>query len=260
MGRKALKPLQQRLAIGIEYDGTAYNGWQSQPHAPSIQDTLNEALSAVADGPVECAGAGRTDSGVHATGQVAHFDTEATRSNRSWLLGINSNLPDDVSVLWVQTVGDDFHARFSARSRSYRYIILNREVRSALQRHRAWWFRHELDLDNMQAGADLLSGQHDFTSFRAASCQSKSAVRTITDLRVTRAEDYIHIDCTADAFLHHMVRNIVGSLVRVGQGDEPVAWIQQILDSRDRKHMGLTAPAAGLTLTAVDYPAEILPR
>jgi tRNA pseudouridine38-40 synthase len=196
---------------------------------------------------------------VHATGQVAHFDTGAKRSNRSWLRGINSNLPDDINALWVYTVGDNFHARFSARSRSYRYVILNCEIRSALQRHRVWWFRHELDITFMQAGADLLAGQHDFTSFRAASCQSKSPVRTVTELRVTRVEEHIHIDCTADAFLHHMVRNIVGSLVRVGQGDEPVAWIQQILDSRDRKHMGLTAPAAGLTLTAVEYPEEIYP-
>ncbi|MDP6695913.1 MAG: tRNA pseudouridine(38-40) synthase TruA [Gammaproteobacteria bacterium] len=246
--------------MGIEYDGTAYNGWQSQPHAPSIQDTLNEALCIVADEPVECTGAGRTDSGVHATGQVAHFDTRATRNNRSWLLGLNSNLPDDISVLWVQNVGEDFHARFSAISRSYRYVILNREVRSALQRNRVWWYRHKLDLNAMQAGSELLAGQHDFASFRAASCQSKSPVRTITELRVTRVDEHIHIDCAADAFLHHMVRNIVGSLVRVGQGDEPVAWIQEILEARDRKHMGLTAPAAGLTLTAVDYPAELLSR
>jgi len=249
-----------RLAIGIEYDGTAYNGWQIQPHAPSIQQSLNEAITVVANEPVECVGAGRTDTGVHASGQVAHFDTAAQRPERSWLLGINSNLPDDISVNWVAAVSPDFHARFSARSRSYRYVILNRSVRSALQRHRCWLHLQPLDESLMQRAADQLLGEHDFTSFRASSCQASSAVRTMTELKVRRDGDYLTIDCSANAFLHHMVRNLVGSLARIGSGVEPVEWISEVLEARDRRVSGMTAPAAGLTLTAVGYPDFTLPQ
>jgi tRNA pseudouridine38-40 synthase len=254
-----LKRPQQRFAVGIEYDGTAYSGWQSQPHAPSIQDSLNEALSSVAAESVKCTGAGRTDSGVHASGQVAHFDTHAKRPARSWLLGLNSNLPDDINAQWVKPVGDDFHARFSAVSRCYRYVILNRDVRSALHRNRVWWVYHKLDCESMQQAAHCMLGKHDFTSFRASSCQSHSPVRTISVLTVEADGDYIYINCQADAFLHHMVRNIVGSLVRVGQGEEQVDWIKQILAACDRKLSGITAPACGLSLTGVDYPPELLP-
>lgn len=243
-----------RFAIGVEYDGSAYNGWQIQPHAPSIQQSLNEALSAVADAPLECTGAGRTDTGVHATGQVAHFETSAKRSLRSWLLGINSNLPADISVLWIAPVEGDFHARFSAISRAYRYVILNRPVRSALERDRCWWVRQPLRHERMQAAAAYLLGENDFSSFRAAACQSHSAVRTISQLDVERDGDHIVVECAANAFLHHMVRNIMGSLVRVGRGDEEAGWVKQVLDSRDRKLSGMTAPAAGLTLTSVGYP------
>lgn len=257
---QAAAALSCRLAIGIEYDGTAYNGWQIQPHAPSVQQYLNEAISAVAAEPIECVGAGRTDTGVHATGQVAHFDTRARRRARSWLLGINSNLPADINVTWVADVNEDFHARFSARSRSYRYVILNRPVRSALLRHRAWWVLKPLDEQRMQQAAESLLGEHDFSSFRAAACQAGSPVRTITELRVSREQAFIYVDCSANAFLHHMVRNLVGSLARVGCGDEGVDWIAEVLAARDRKVSGITAPAAGLTLTAVGYPDFALPQ
>ena len=249
----------QRIAAGVEYDGSAYNGWQYQPHAPSIQEELNRAVSVVADATVECTGAGRTDSGVHATGQVLHFDAPVERSVRSWLLGINTNLPDDINLLWVQPVSDEFHARFSAVSRSYRYTILNRQVRSALQRDRVWWMYRSLDHERMHLAAQQLLGKHDFTSFRASACQSHSPVRTMTNIAVRREEDHIYIDCSANAFLHHMVRNIVGSLVKIGLGEAPVEWLGEVLEDRDRNVSGITSPATGLVLTRVDYPASLLP-
>jgi tRNA pseudouridine38-40 synthase len=249
---------RQRFAVGIEYDGSAYHGWQIQPHAASIQQCLNEALSVVADSSIECTGAGRTDTGVHASAQVAHFDTSAQRSLRSWLLGVNSNLPDAISVQWVAPVTADFHARFSALARSYRYVILNRPARPAIERQYVWWMNQPLDHERMAESAADLVGEFDFTSFRASSCQSHSAVRTLTDLSIRRYGYYIYIDCRANAFLHHMVRNIVGSLVRVGKQEEEVSWIRQILESQDRKVSGMTAPAAGLTLTRVEYPTGAL--
>lgn len=249
----------QRLAIGIEYDGTAYNGWQIQPHAPSIQESLNNAVSVVADAPVEVVGAGRTDTGVHATAQVAHFDTGAVRSERSWLLGINSNLPPDISIHWVARVPAEFHARFAARSRSYRYLILNTPVRSALYRHRAWWVLKPLDAQRMHEAAQVLLGEHDFSSFRAAACQASSPVRTMTAIDVQRYGDIIAIDCSANAFLHHMVRNLAGSLMRIGSGEAESGWLAEILAAKDRTVSGMTAPAGGLTLTAVDYPDFRLP-
>jgi len=244
----------QRFAIGIEYDGSAYNGWQIQPHAPSIQQCLNEALSVVADASITCTGAGRTDTGVHATGQVAHFDSSAQRSTRSWMMGTNANLPPDISVCWVKPVPIDFHARFSAIARSYRYVIFNRPVRSALERLYAGWVYQPLDHERMAAAAADLVGEFDFTSFRASSCQSHSAVRTLSDLRVSREGDHVYIECRANAFLHHMVRNIVGSLVRVGKHEEEISWIREIREARDRKVSGMTAPAVGLTLTGVEFP------
>jgi tRNA pseudouridine38-40 synthase len=252
LSQQAISP--QRYAIGIEYDGAAFNGWQIQPHAPSVQQALNESLSSVANAPLVCTGAGRTDTGVHASSQIAHFDTTAVRPLRSWLLGLNSNLPDEVSVFWIARVEADFHARFSALSRSYRYVIFNRPVRSALERTSAWWVYQPLDHQLMQQAAACLSGEHDFSSFRASSCQAHSAVRTLQHLTVERDGDFIYIECRANAFLHHMVRNLVGSLVRVGRGEEPVDWIAQILAARDRRMSGITAPACGLTLTGVEYP------
>jgi tRNA pseudouridine38-40 synthase len=246
----------RRLAIGIEYDGTNYNGWQNQSHAPSIQASLNKALSYVADETIACIGAGRTDSGVHAAGQVAHFDTRADRNPRSWLLGINSNLADDINVLWVKPVANEFHARYSAVSRSYRYVILNRPVRSALSRLGAWWVREPLDIETMSVAARYLVGTHDFSSFRASGCQAKSPVRELRRLEIRGFDQWINVECEANAFLHHMVRNIMGSLVRVGRGEAEPEWIQTLLEARDRRLADITAPAAGLILEHVGYSPE----
>lgn len=242
-----------RVALGVEYDGTAYCGWQLQPHAPSIQQCLNDAISLVANERVDCVGAGRTDTGVHASGQVAHFDAEAERSRRSWLLGINSNLPDDISVINVWPVPGDFHARYSAVGRAYRYVILNRAVRSALHRDRAWWVHRPLDVAAMADAGRRLIGAHDFSAFRAAECQARSAVRDLRRLDVSGHGERIVIDCEANAFLHHMVRNIVGSLVRIGRAEADAAWLESLLRQRDRRLAGVTAPACGLTLTRVSY-------
>jgi len=249
---------QRRIALGIEYDGTAYHGWQKQPHASSIQTELNRAIGAVANEAIECVGAGRTDAGVHATGQVAHFDTRAVRSRRSWLLGINSRLPADINVRWVTPVAADFHARFSARYRAYHYRLLNRPVRSALLRNRAWWVHAPLDAERMHSAAQVLVGQHDFSSFRASACQAHTPVRTLTAITIDRSGERIDLHCRADAFLHHMVRNLVGSLVRVGVGVEPPNWIAEVLAACDRRVAGPTAPAAGLTLTGAEYPEAML--
>lgn len=252
-------PVRQRIALGVEYDGTHYHGWQIQPHASSIQAELNKAVASVADAPVEVVGAGRTDTGVHASGQVAHFDSAAERSRRSWLLGINTRLPRDICVTWVEPVSADFHARFSAVYRSYRYVILNQPVRSALERDRVWWLHQELNAGAMHEAARVLLGTHDFSCFRAAACQAHTPVRTITDLRVYRDGACVIIECRANAFLHHMVRNLVGTLVRVGKGEATGDWVAAVLASRDRRRAGMTAPASGLTLTGVEYPPELLP-
>ena len=224
-----------------------------------MQAELNAAISQVADAKVECIGAGRTDTGVHATAQVAHFDTTAVRSDRSWLLGINTYLPTDISVRWAYPVTAEFHARFSALYRRYRYVILNTPVRSALQRDRAWWLRDELDVDLMQAAAQQLVGTHDFSCFRASACQAHTPVRTLTDVQVYRRGPFVYLECRANAFLHHMVRNLVGSLVRVANGVEQPQWIAELLAAKDRTRAGITAPPTGLTLTGVEYPPELLP-
>ncbi len=247
---------QRRLVLGVEYDGTHYNGWQYQPHAPSIQERLNAAICAVADHEISCIGSGRTDTGVHARGQVVHFDTRAKRSARGWLMGINSNLPGDINALWIKELDDQFHARYSAIKRSYRYTILNRPVRSSLARHRAWWVYQALDVDSMVTGAACLVGLHDFSSFRASGCQAHSPVRHVMAIEVKRRNDWITIDIEANAFLHHMVRNLAGTLVDIGRGEQPVEWMSALLEARDRKLAGITAPAAGLVLTRIQYPAH----
>lgn len=244
-----------RVALGIEYDGTSYNGWQRQKTGLGVQQRVEEALGVVANHPVEVICAGRTDTGVHATDQVVHFDTDSERSERGWLLGANTNLPDDINVSWVALVADDFHARFSATSRSYRYLILNRLQRSALHRHRAWWVYEPLDAERMHAAAQRLLGEHDFSAFRAAGCQANTAVRNMTHISVSREGDWITLDVTANAFLQHMVRNITGTVATVGLGEERVEWITEVLESRDRKAGGIAAPAHGLTLAGVEYPA-----
>jgi tRNA pseudouridine38-40 synthase len=243
-----------RIAIGIEYDGTAYNGWQRQKTGIGVQQRVEEAIAAVADEPVEVVCAGRTDTGVHATGQVAHFDTSSHRSKRGWLLGANSLLPDDIVVTRVDAVSDDFHARYTATARRYRYRILNRLVRSALERHRAWWVHQPLDADRMQAAATTLIGEHDFSAFRAAGCQASSPNREIRSFEVTRQGDLLHLDVVANAFLQHMVRNLTGTLVAIGSGERPVGWAAEVLGSRDRREAGVAAPPHGLTLVEVYYP------
>ena len=245
-----------RIALGIEYDGTSYNGWQRQKTGLGVQQRLEEALSLVANEQVEVTCAGRTDTGVHASGQVVHFDTSAERSERGWLLGANSNLPPDISVTWVKTVGDDFHARFSAVSRSYQYLILNRLQRSALHRERAWWVHQPLDEQRMHAAAQALLGEHDFSAFRAAGCQASSAVRDLAKIAVTRSGRWVTLDVTANAFLMHMVRNITGTLAVIGRGEASVEWLAEVLESRDRTAAGVAAPPHGLTLVDVAYPAS----
>ena len=243
-----------RIALGIEYDGTSYNGWQRQKSGLGVQQRLEEALSLVADEDIEVTCAGRTDTGVHASGQVVHFDTLAGRSDHGWLLGTNSNLPDDISVSWVRCVDEEFHARFSAIGRSYRYLILNRLQRSALHRRRAWWVHQPLDEARMNEAAQRLVGEHDFSAFRAAGCQAGSTTREITKIAVSRDGDWITLYVSANAFLMHMVRNITGTLAAIGQGEAPVEWITEVLESGDRTVGGVTAPPHGLTLVAVAYP------
>lgn len=245
-----------RIAMGIEYDGTAYNGWQRQKTGTGIQAVLEAALATVADQPVETVCAGRTDAGVHAAGQVVHFDTNASRCERGWLLGANSNLPDDVNVGWVASVDDVFHARYSATARTYRYLILNRPVRSALARHRAWWLYQPLDIDLMREAAGRLLGKHDFSAFRAAGCQASTPIRELMDIDIERHGDWIGITVTANAFLQHMVRNITGLLAAIGSGERPASSAAEVLRSRDRTSGGVAAPAHGLMLLRVDYPPQ----
>ena len=242
-----------RIALGVEYDGTGYVGWQRQRSRVGVQQRLEDAIAAVADERVDAICAGRTDAGVHATGQVAHFDTRAERTPRGWLLGINSNLPDDINATWVAPVADDFHARYSALARSYRYVILNRLVRSALYRRRAWWVHEVLDESAMQAAGEALIGEHDFSAFRAAGCQSTTAVREVTRLTVDRRGHWVILDITANAFLQHMVRNITGTLVAIGRGEASPERTAEILAGRDRRAAGVAAPPHGLTLMRVDY-------
>lgn len=246
----------QRIAICVEYDGTRYAGWQRQAGLPSLQATVERALTAVAGRPVAVTCGGRTDAGVHALGQVAHFDTPVLRQPRGWTLGANSGLPPDVAVLWAHPVTDDFHARYSALARSYRYLILNRPSRPALGRYRVCWVHRPLDADAMHEAAQCLAGEHDFSAFRAAECQSRTPVRRLDRLAVQREGDLIAFDVTGNAFLHHMVRNIAGTLIAVGQGDRPAAWVAEALAGRDRRAAGITAPAAGLYLVSIDYPPE----
>jgi len=250
-----------RIAIGIEYDGGNYVGWQRQRSGVGVQDCIEKAIAVVADEPVETICAGRTDTGVHATGQVAHFDTTAERSERSWILGINSNLPDDINVTFAKNVSGDFHARFSAELRTYHYLILNRVIRSSLHRNRAWWVYEALDEQSMLAAAQHLLGKHDFSAFRAAGCQAPTPVRTISVLDVARCDDWIEVTVSANAFLQHMVRNIIGTLTKVGRGDKRPDWARSVLENRNRQEAGIAAPPHGLTFVGVDYPESLgLPR
>lgn len=246
---------RQRIALGVEYDGTGFRGWQVQAGGlRTVQACLETALSRVADRPVTVHCAGRTDAGVHALEQVVHFDTQAQRSMRAWILGSNANLPDDVNVLWAVPVPPDFHARFSAAARHYRYLILARATRSALQRARAVWTHRPLNLGPMREAAATLVGEHDFSSFRALGCQAKSPVRRVHYLDLERSGDLIEVRIGANGFLHHMVRNIVGVLMAIGRGDAAISWTGQLLALRDRACGGVTAPPHGLYLAGVTYP------
>ncbi|MDG4563377.1 MAG: tRNA pseudouridine(38-40) synthase TruA [Candidatus Competibacter sp.] len=244
-----------RVALGIQYDGVGFRGWQAQPAGVrTVQASLERALAKVADHPVGLTCAGRTDAGVHAVGQVAHFDTRAIRSTRAWVRGGNAHLPPDLSLSWACEVPDDFHARFSATARRYRYLIYNHSQRSALWRGRAVWHYRPLDVARMHAAGQMLIGKHDFNAFRAAECQARHPIREILELVVWRQGDGVLLEIEANAFLHHMVRNIVGVLLAIGVGDRPIEWVAEVLESRDRTQAGVTAPAEGLYLLAVRYP------
>jgi tRNA pseudouridine38-40 synthase len=245
-----------RYAIGLEYDGSAFLGWQAQLQEPTVQACVEAALSKVADEDIRAVCCGRTDTGVHALCQVAHFDTRSVRTERSWLLGANSFLPQGVCLLWIREVDADFHARFSAFARSYRYRVANRWARLALDAARKTWWRKPLDADLMHQAAQCLLGAHDFSAFRAASCQARHALREIHEISVRRIGNEVQIDVTANGFLYHMVRNIAGSLLLIGSKEQEVGWLQQILDGRDRTLAAPTATASGLYFVGARYPAE----
>ena len=245
-----------RYALGIEYDGSGFQGWQRLKHGPSVQGAVEQALGFVCDHPVEVTCAGRTDAGVHAAEQVIHFDTDAARTPFALRQGGNTRLPHAVAILWCQPVAGDFHARFAARARRYRYTILNRTVRPALLRDHLTWERQPLDADAMHRAAQALRGEHDFGAFRSVQCQAPHAVRDLHDIRVWREDDRVVMEVQANAFLHHMVRNIVGSLLPVGRGERPEAWVGELLAGRDRIVAGPTASAAGLVFLGPRYPPE----
>jgi tRNA pseudouridine38-40 synthase len=246
-----------RWCAGVEYLGGAYAGWQAQAAAaPSVQAALERALARVADHGLAVTAAGRTDAGVHALQQVIHFDSTAARSAYAWTLGVNSNLPPDISLRWVQSVADHFHARFSAVRRSYRYVIHNHRARSAVLEGRVGWWTYPLDAAAMHAGAQSLVGEHDFSAFRDSQCQSRTPMRRVERIDVTRKGDFVVIDVTGNAFLHHMVRNITGVLAEIGQGRRPISWSAEVLQGRDRTRAAMTVPACGLYFVGPAYPAE----
>lgn len=244
----------QRWAAGVEYRGTAYSGWQFQNQAPSVQQEVERALSKVADHPVQTVCAGRTDAGVHALGQVVHFESPAARSAHAWLLGANSMLPRDIALCWVQPADMKFHARYSALSRRYRYVLRCGRARSGLLEDRAGWVIGELDAAVMHRAAQALVGEHDFSAYRDSDCQAPSPVRNMHAIEVRRHEEFVVIEVQANAFLHHMVRNITGVLMAIGKGEQPETWTRTVLESRDRKNGGVTAEARGLYFVGPDYP------
>ncbi|MBS0289402.1 MAG: tRNA pseudouridine(38-40) synthase TruA [Proteobacteria bacterium] len=243
----------QRIAFGIEYDGTNYCGWQRQNHSSSIQAEVELAISKVANHPVNVFCAGRTDTGVHALGQVIHFDTSAIRQEFSWLRGVNTYLPKDIRVTWCRFVSSDFDARRSALNRRYCYVIINRPVSPGVLQNAMTWIYGKLCVQTMKEGARHLLGSHDFTSFRGAHCQAKSSIRTIQAIEVSQRAEFILLDVTANAFLHHMVRNIAGALIAVGQQKYPPIWVKELLEAKNRRLGGVMAPANGLYLLSVGY-------
>ncbi len=250
-----------RIALGVEYDGTPYYGWQRQREVPSVQACLEQALSNIAASPINVQCAGRTDAGVHGTGQVVHFDVEVDRPVKAWTMGANTQLPDTIAVRWAKVVGEDFHARFSATARRYRYIIYNKNLRSGILRHGMSHYHGELDETLMHQAGQFLLGENDFSSFRAVQCQSKSPWRNVHHLKVVRQGCFVIVDIKANAFVHHMVRNIVGSLIVVGRKEQKPEWIKWLLEMKDRNLAAATAKAEGLYLVDVDYPEEFqLPK
>jgi len=245
-----------RIALGIEYDGSRFLGWQTQPGGGTVQDALEAALSGIANAPVGVTCAGRTDRGVHARAQVVHFDTNAERPDSAWVRGVNAMLPEAMAVLWSQRVSPDFHARYAARSRTYRYVLQNRPVRPALAARYAGWHHAPLQVERMREAAAFLLGEHDFSAFRAAECQAKSPVRTLHEIRIERSGERIEFTLRANAWLQHMVRNIVGTLVYVGKGKQPPQWTRNLLESRDRARAAPTFGPEGLYLEAVEYEAR----
>jgi len=246
----------QRIAFCVRYDGARYHGWQNQEGLQTIQGALEKALSFVADHPVAIVGAGRTDAGVHASGQVAHFDTQANRDDHAWVFGANSNLPSDISVVWAKHVWQNFHARYSALTRRYRYIIYNHEIRPGILRHAVGWYYRLLDEARMKEAGQYLLGEHDFSAFRGSECESHSPMREVFEVDVVRYRRMVVIDVCANAFLLHMVRNIVGVLVAIGSGERPPEWAKEVLESRDRRRAGVTFQSHGLYLVEVKYPEE----
>lgn len=244
-----------RIALGLEYDGGGFFGWQSQPGGNTVQDALERALGAVAGEPLRVICAGRTDTGVHALAQVVHFDVAAKRPASAWVRGTNAHLPAGVAVRWAVPVADDFHARFAARSRAYRYVLLNRPERPGLLAGKVGWCHRPLDLAAMRAAAACLLGEHDFSSFRAAGCQAKSPVKTLYRFDIAQEGDIFTFDCRGNAFLHHMVRNLVGALVYVGMGRQSPAWFAQLLAARDRRLGAPTFAPDGLYFAGVEYDA-----
>lgn len=244
-----------RIALGLEYDGIAFCGWQTQPSGCAVQDVVDGALSEIAAQRLTTQCAGRTDAGVHALGQVVHFDTSATRPMTAWVRGVNTLLPRTVAVTWACAVGPEFHARYCALGRSYAYVLLNRRERPGVLAGHVGWYHHPLQVEPMRVAAAALLGVHDFSAFRAAECQARTPVKELRRLSIERRGDLLLFELAADAFLHHMVRNIVGCLVKVGSGQRPPDWMRQVLEGRDRERAAPTFAPNGLYFTGVQYDA-----
>ena len=245
-----------RIALGVQYDGRGFQGWQSQAHGQTVQDVLQNALSRFATVPITVQCAGRTDTGVHALAQVVHFDIPLEREAHAWVRGTNTYLPEGVAVRWAQKVSPEFHARFDAYRRTYHYVIYNHAVRSPLWAGRAGWYHKPLDAHSMHQAAQALVGTHDFSAFRASECQANSPIKTVYAIDVQRHGDCLLVRISANAFLHHMVRNIVGSLIYIGSGKQAVDWMAELLQQQNRQLSAPTFSPHGLYLTAIDYPPD----
>lgn len=261
LGQFEQSQMQYRIALCLEYDGTRFRGWQRQDNVISVQEVVEKALSSVANHSINTICAGRTDAGVHATGQIIHFDTSVHRSERAWVYGGNTFLPSSIRILWAQKVSSDFDARRSAVFRRYCYVIYNNPIRPSLLRDQVSWYYKKLDDAKMSEAAQHWVGEHDFSSFRAAECQSKTPIRQVMQIKVYRRNEFILVDLTANAFLHHMVRNMVGVLIQIGSGMKTPDWAKEVLLARDRRQASITASPNGLYLVSVNYPPQFsLPR